>query len=733
MSPSLDTSNDTQATPATSLIAVAGNPNCGKTTIFNALTGLRHKVGNYAGVTVEKREGILRKNRNIRLLDLPGTYSLSARSPDEEIVREVLLGHVADTRRPDAVLVVVDAANLERNLYLAVQIIELGLPVVIACNMMDQLERTGQQLDTKTLSIALDVPMIPTVAHEKQGIEQLRSTLISTIAERDAGIGRRRWTLDDASEKGIADIVSAMTETDYVDPAAADGAALILVGEGTMSATPLPHPVVDALEASRKRLNFKHNDGVSLEITRNRYAWIHGIVEGCLSQIRPAGTNLTDRLDRVLTHRFWGMLTFAAVMAALFFSIFSLAEPLIELIEDGIAWMQSWLESVMSAGVLRDLLTDGVLAGVGNVVVFFPQICILFLFLAILEDSGYMARAAFLMNRYMTRFGLCGKSFIPLLSCHACAIPGIMATRTIENPKARLITILVAPLMSCSARLPVYTVLIAACLPGSSWIKASTLASLYVLGIATAMAMATLLRKTLFTEPAPAFILELPPYRTPRMISALRVTWDRSAIFLKRAGTIIAVLTIIFWVLTQFPSNPQRADVYGAQRTTLHNEAPPDLAEQLQALHQAEAADNLVHSYAGQLGHLIEPVIKPLGYDWRIGVGVIASFAAREVFIGTMGVVFSVGEADETSTPLRDQLRTATWPDGSKLFTPIVAVSLLVFYALACQCFGTIAVVRRETNSWRWPVFMVAYMTVLAYVGALVVYQVGSALGIGTV
>ena len=729
MAPSPDTSNETQPTR---VVAVAGNPNCGKTTIFNGLTGLRHTVANYAGVTVEKREGVLRDNRNIRLLDLPGTYSLSARSPDEEIVREVLLGHVADTSRPDVVLVVVDAANLERNLYLAVQIIESGLPVVIICNMMDQLERTGQQLDTDALSAALEVPVIPTVAHEKQGIDLLCSTLISTVAECDARTGRRQWTLDAASEKEIARIANAMTETRYVDPAAADGTALILVAEGIKSTHRLPQPVADALDASGEQLNFNHEDGVSLDITRARYAWIHGIIETCVSQVRPTGTSLTDRLDRVLTHRFWGMLTFAAVITALFVSIFSLADPLIGLIEGGIAWTQGWLGTVISAGALRGLLTDGVLAGIGNVIVFFPQICILFLFLAILEDSGYMARAAFLMNRHMSRFGLCGKSFIPLLSCHACAIPGIMATRTIENPKDRLVTILVAPLMSCSARLPVYTMLIAACLPGGFWIKALTLASLYLLGIAAALVVAMVLKRMLFKEPTPTFILELPPYRMPRPSSVLRVMWDRSALFLKRAGTIIAMLTILFYVLTQYPASQERTDAYAAQRVALDNAAPADLAERLEALGQAEAAENLHRSYAGQLGHLIEPVIKPLGYDWRIGIGVVSSFAAREVFVSTMGVVFSVGEADEKSTPLRDQLRTATWPDGSKLFTPVVAISLLVFYVLACQCISTIAIVRRETNSWRWPIFMVVYMTVLAYVGALVVYQIGSALNLGT-
>ena len=380
----------------------------------------------------------------------------------------------------------------------------------------------------------------------------------------------------------------------------------------------------------------------------------------------------------------------------------------------------------MPAGILRDLLTDGIIAGVGNVLVFFPQICILFLFIALLEDSGYMARAAFLMNRIMSRVGLHGKSFIPLLSSHACAVPGIMATRTIENPRDRLVTILVAPLMGCSARMPVYTLLIAACLPGSAWVKAVALLTLYGLGVATALCMAWTFKRTLLRGPAPAFVIELPPYRWPQVGNVLSVMWDRSKLFLTQAGTIILAMTVVLWALMNFPRDAQRAGWYDAQKAAA--QASP---EQVQQLEQQEAAERLEYSVVGRLGRFIEPAIRPLGYDWKIGVSIVSSVAAREVFVSTMGVIYSVGESDEGSQSLRSELARATWPDGRRVFTPLVAVGLMIFYVLACQCVSTLAVVRRETASWRWPVFMFAYMSALAYVAALLVYQVGSALHVG--
>ncbi len=722
----------------TALVAVAGNPNCGKTTVFNALTGLRHKVGNYAGVTVEKKLGALTGMPEIGLLDLPGTYSLSAQSPDEQIARDVLLGRVSDTPRPDAVLVVIDANNLERNLFLATQILELGLPAVIACNMMDVVRQAGHELDVAALSEALGVPVIPMVANRGEGMAELKQALIDASRQNQRIQRQRDWRLPEAMEEDVRLLSATLISSNFATESAADGAALLLLNEGEVpSSNHLPEPVRAHLRETFGRYAESKAYDISLEITSARYAWLGELVDECLRRGDDTKGTISDRLDRILTHKILGLLLFTAMMAVVFLGIFVLADPLMGLIETGVEWTQGLVVDAMGEGALRSLITDGIIAGVGNVIVFFPQICILFLAIALLEDTGYMARAAFLMDRLMSRVGLHGKSFIPLLSSHACAIPGIMATRTIENPKDRLATILVAPLMSCSARLPVYIVLITACLPGSSLIKMVTLLSMYTLGIVSALAMATLFKKTLLKGPTPAFIMELPPYRLPRVGAVLRVMWDRSKIFLTRAGTVILALTIVIWAMMSYPKDPAIAQKFESQRAEVNASFEADemdeatRAERLEQIDNQQASEELGHSVAGRLGQMLEPAIKPLGYDWKIGIGIVGSFAAREVFVSTMGIVYSVGEADEASVPLREQIRASTWEDGSPVFTPLAAVSLMVFYVLACQCASTIAVVRRETNSWRWPIFMFVYMTVLAYVAALVVYQGGSALGIG--
>lgn len=716
----------------THLVAVLGNPNCGKTTIFNALTGLRQKVGNYPGVTVEKREGVLTSDNSVRLLDLPGTYSLSARSVDEQIARDALLGRLPDTPRPDAVLVVIDATNLERNLYLATQVLELGLPTAIACNVMDLLESEGHKLDLEKLSEALGVPIVPTVALRGEGLDQLRNLVIAVCRENRMPPARS-WRMADAVEAEVAQVAGVMRDSGFATPSAADGAAVLYLSDGELARNDsVPPDVRSAVEASLHRLAAQPDLDLAVESTVGRYGWLGPIVDECLKRAETKGDSVSDRLDRILTHKVFGMAAFAGMMALLFYSIFQLATPLMDGIDAGKTWLGAYVGARMSAGPLRDLVLNGIIEGVGNVVIFFPQICILFLFIGLLEDTGYMARAAFLMDRIMSRVGLHGKSFIPLLSSHACAIPGIMATRVIESPKDRLATILVAPLMSCSARLPVYTVLIAACLPGSAMLKAAVLLCMYGLGIVSALTMATIFKKTLLAGPTPAFIMELPPYRLPRVGAVLRVMWDRSKLFLSRAGTVILAITIVLWALMHFPRDAALQSGYAAQREAIVAANPPDAESQLAQVDAAEGAAALEYSLAGRLGRVIEPVLRPLGYDWKIGIGIISSFAAREVFVSTMGIIYSVGEAEDDTSSLQDQLRAARWPDGRRVFTPLVAVGLMVFYVLACQCASTIAIVRRETNSWRWPLFMFGYMTALAYAGALLVYQVGSALGWGT-
>lgn len=723
-------------------IAVAGNPNSGKTTVFNNLTGLRAKVGNYPGVTVEKREGFLRGTPH-SLLDLPGTYSLSARSPDEELARDVLLGRVPGTTRPDAVLLVIDASNLERNLYLASQVLEFGMPVVIACNMMDAAAARGQFIDCAALSRELGVPVIGTVAATGEGLEAVREALLR--ARSLPPPPPRSWKLPEPMEEAARDAAAVMEASGVVPARSVRGGAVLwlmdyLAGDAASRRsaerflTRLQPEHAKALRGAADRLLEAMADSAAAAVEA-RYEWISGVAARVVRQgtprdrhdfgptsAREPSETLTDRIDRILTHRVLGLAIFAGVMFLLFLSIFSWAEPLMGLIEVGQGALAGFVSNRMTEGPLRSLLTDGVIAGVGAVVIFFPQICILFFCLALLEDSGYMARAAFLMDRLMSRVGLHGKSFIPLLSSYACAIPGIMATRTIEDRRDRFTTILIAPLMSCSARLPVYIILIAAVFGDRTWLKAGVMFGLYALGTITAMLLALLFKKTLFAGPRPAFILELPSYHVPRVGALLRSMWDRSKLFLTNAGTVIFCVSVIVWALSYFPRYAE-------------SELPPDARARIAAAspdgrerEQVLAAEQLKASYIGQLGHLIEPAIAPLGYDWRLGIGLLSSFLAREVFVSVMGITFAVGESDESSVDLRRQLQTAAWPDGRLVLTAPAGLGLMVFYVFACQCISTLAVVKKETQSWRWPIFMFAYMSVLAYAAALGVFQIGSRL-----
>ncbi len=657
-------------------IAIAGNPNSGKSTLFNALTGLRQHVANYPGVTVEKREGVL-AGSDIVLLDLPGCYSLTVRSPDEAIARGVLLGEIEGTARPNAVVVVVDASNLERNLYLATQVMNLGIPLMVACNMMDVAEHRGLRVDCGALSKMLGVPVIPTIATRKESLGALKRAL-AEVNGREPATG---------SQHGFEG-----------RPAAASGTASAVVA------------------------------GADIEA---RYARIKQIVEAAVRQADShegagrARRDLTERLDAYLTHRVFGLVFFTAVMLALFLSIFSLADPLMGAIESAMVFVAGSLGSVLSEGALKSLLCDGVIGGVGAVLVFFPQICLLFLFIAILEDSGYMARAAFMSDRLMRAFGLSGKSFLPLFSCYACAVPGIMATRTIENRRERLVTILVAPLMSCSARLPVYIIIIAAVFGERTWLKAGVMFGMYALGTITAMCLAWLFKRTATKGISLPLLMEMPPYHLPRPWPVIRTMWDRSKSFLTGAGTTIFLVCLAVWALSYYPRTaPATFPAEVQERIAQIHETNVDQREQV------IAAEQLRQSYIGRMGRAIEPAIAPLGFDWRIGIGILTSFLAREVFVGTMGITFAVGEADQESVALREQLAGATWPDGRTLLTPLTGIGLMVFYVLACQCVSTLAVVRKETSSRRWPAFMFAYMSVLAYLASLAVYQIGTRLGL---
>jgi ferrous iron transport protein B len=735
--------SDSRRSPA--YVVLTGNPNSGKTTVFNALTGLRARVGNYAGVTVERKEGRFQGEPGdppLRVLDLPGAYSLSPQSLDEQIARDILFGRLPEVPSPALVIVVVDASNLERNLYFASQVIELGYPTIIALNMVDVAEINGLSIDAAKLSAALGVPVVPVVASAGTGIKDLQRRIVKLAREN-----RRRAVPPSFCELPPAFKTEIETVTQLLDGPAGQRAtspqaeALLILSDEKFLAGSDGHyspEINQAILAGRRRLERAGVDWRSAAI-ESRYARINAIHEAVTTEAAGQPEPFSDKLDRIVTHKFWGMLIFVGIMALMFFSIFSLAQLPMNLLQGLFRVAGDFTGRHIPAGDLQELLVKGVVQGVGAVVVFLPQICLLFLFIGLLEDTGYMARAAFLMDRLMSKVGLHGKSFIPMLSSFACAIPGIMATRTIETPKDRLVTILVAPLMSCSARLPVYTLLIAACIPGRLVTQSLTMLSMYLLGIVVALGMAWLFKKTLLRGDTPMLVMELPPYKRPLLKIVLRHMWDRSRLFLRRAGTVILGINILLWFMASYPRHAAVEQQFAAQRAAWRQQSSSqthaNAGEQLKTLEQidtAQAGERLRGSFAGQAGRLLQPIIAPLGFDWKIGIGIVSSFAAREVFVSTMSIVYNVAGGSDEDTHTKDLaqvLRQQKRPDGTPVYTTLTAITLMVFYVLALQCVSTVAVVRRETNSWKWPLFQWAYMGGLAWVFAFATYQGGRLLG----
>ncbi len=730
------------AGPRVPRVLVAGNPNAGKTTIFNALTGARARVGNYPGVTVSRasRRITLPSGVSTELVDLPGTYSLSTHSPDEQVAVDEILGRRGDP--PDVVVVVVDAGAIERGLYLALQVVETGVPTVVALNMVDEAAAAGMEIDAGRLGEWLGARVVPTVAPAGQGLDALRAAIGDTI-----GLAPRsdsaRIGLPATVESAVTDVEQALGSTRLSrTPAARRSWAIwsLLSHESDEDDVEgLERPVREAVDAARRRAGA---DGVDLyeALITARYRWIEAVVADVRQGAASVRHTWTDRIDGILTHKLYGMAAFAAVMALLFEALFSWSEPFIGAIESAVGWLQSGVAALLPSGALADLMVDGVIAGVGNVVVFVPQIAMLSFFIAVLEDAGYLARVAFVIDRLMGRIGLHGKAFVPMLSGFACAIPGIMATRTIEGRRDRLITMLTLPMISCSARLPVFVLVTAVVFAGDARVfglfsaGAIVLLAMYSLSVSATLGAAAVLRRTVLRGPRLPLVLELPPYRMPVWRDTLLVTWRRVRKFLIDAGTIILTMTIILWALLSYPRSGAITERYETLRTTAAASIadPGAQGEEIARLDGLEAGERLRYSVAGRVGQLIEPAIEPLGYDWRVGVGILGAFAAREVFVSTLGIVFGIAEADEESPSLRASLQNATWPDGSPLMTPLAGVSLMVFFVLACQCMSTIGVVRRESGTWRWPIFMFVYMSVLAYGASLMVYQAGTLLGWGT-
>ncbi len=698
-------------------IALVGNPNTGKTTLFNALTGLRQRVGNFAGVTVERVEGQFTTTSGVRVscLDLPGSYSLSASSPDEQIALEVLLGRAPDGWRPDVVVVVADAAHLSRNLFLVSQVLEVGVPVVLALNQMDVAEAQRIEIDVPELAHALGIPVVPLVAKRGQGIDTLGRACETAMT---LPLPVRQFVLPHAVDEALAPVVDRL-ERGGLSPSAARLEALRLMS--VTHAEPHLAQMDGVDEARRHAATTLAQIGIAparLEADA-RYRWIDTVIARAVRSHTPSGRSLSDRIDAVVLHRIAGPVLFLVLMGVVFQSIFSWAAPLQDGIESAIAALGTFVGTWIPEGDLQSLVVDGVFGGVGSVLVFLPQIAILFLVISILEDSGYMARAAFLMDRIMRPVGLHGRSFIPMLSGYACAVPGIMATRVIEHRQDRLATMMVIPLMSCSARLPVYTLLIGSFVPAISLplgfgLQGITLLGMYLLGTVTALGVAAVFKRTLLKGPVRPMILELPPYRRPSVRTLAVTVWQRALLFVRRAGTVILSLSIVLWALATYP------------RTAVD----PSLPERERQEQQLEG------SALGHIGKLIEPVVRPLGYDWKIGVSIAASFAAREVFVSTMGTIYGVGGGEEDADALGARLRAERDPvTGAPVYTPLVAIGLMVFYVYALMCMSTTAITVREAGGgrigWQWAAIQFGYMLVLAYVAAWLVYAGGRALGFG--
>jgi ferrous iron transport protein B len=711
-------------------VALAGNPNTGKTSLFNRVTGANARVGNYPGVTVERQSGFWRLPRgSVELIDVPGAYSLAARSAEEQVAVRAIFGLDGEAR-PSVVVVVVDATQVLRNLYLVGQLLEARVPVVVALNLADEARARGVMPDASRLAAALGVPVVPVSAHTGEGMAALADAVDTVLHAPDRGRAAVGWRYPPALE---ADVTALAARVARGEPAEARALALwaLLSVDEEDELRDVPAEVRAEVTAVRQAALAAGRD-VEMEIVGSRWAWLDALD---LRTPAPAGPSWTDRVDRWLLHPLWGGAAFLIAMAMLFQGLFTWSDPLIALVEAAFGWLGETARGTLPPGLVADFVVDGVLNGFGAVLVFLPQILLLFLLLGFLEDSGYMARVAFLVDRAMKAVGLHGRAFVPMLSGYACAVPAIMATRTLERRRDRLLTMMVVPLMSCSARLPVYTLLIASLFPADGRIagivpvQGAAMVGMYLFSTGMALVAAGVLGRTVLRGPKVPLLLELPPYRMPRLATVLRGMALRARMFVTEAGTVILGCTVVLWALLTFPREVPLSVDYDAARATACAQAAP-CGDSVATLDAREASERMAGSWGGRLGHAIEPVLAPLGFDWKIGVGLVGAFAAREVFVSTMGVVMGVGsEVDAGSAPLRERLRAEVRPDGTPRYTPLVGVSLMVFFALSAQCMSTLAVVRRESGGWRWPAFLFAYMTVLAWMSSFAVYQLGRLLG----
>ena len=692
-------------------VALIGNPNTGKTSVFNALTGLKQKVGNYPGVTVDKKEGICKLSRGVKayILDLPGTYSLNASSVDENVVIELLLNK-NDKDFPDVAVVVTDVENLKRNLLLFTQIKDLKIPSILVINMSDVMSRKGISLDIPALEAQLQTKIALVSTRKNKGIELLKSLI--------------------EDYKSLA--ITACIDTSSIDSAYFERLQKAFPNQDVYKLWLVITQDVNFGTVARRTLDVsKFQTKSTTELKRlqqkeaiKRYQFINGVLKVGQVIDRTKAKDLRSKLDRVLTHKVGGYFIFFAILLLIFQAIYDWATVPMDLIDTTFASLAEWIKKILpSGGMLTDLLAEGIVSGIGGVVIFIPQIAFLFLFISILEESGYMSRVVFLMDRIMRRFGISGKSVVPLISGTACAIPAVMATRNIENWKERLITILVIPFTTCAARLPVYLIIIALVIPEGHFLgfnhQALTLMMLYLIGFAMAILSAYVLDRVMKTERKTFFVVEMPNYKFPLLKNVAITVIEKTKTFVLEAGKIILAISIILWVMASFGPGEK----FNNAEAIVSQESPDILEVDLQ---DKIAAYRLEHSYIGIVGKTIEPLIKPLGYDWKIGIGLVASFAAREVFVGTLATIYSVGSASENEgiDTIKTKMSNERYSDGSKVFTFASGVSLLLFYAFAMQCMSTLAIVKRETKSWKWPIIQLFSMSIIAYLFALVVFQI---------
>ncbi|MBX3119174.1 MAG: ferrous iron transport protein B [Fimbriimonadaceae bacterium] len=709
------------------LVAIAGNPNAGKTTLFNALTGSHQKVGNYPGVTVESVTGTLRLDgKEIAAVDVPGLYSIDAVSEDELVAVDVLKGTIPGSRRPDLIVYVMDAGNLERNLFFFSQLAEADFPIVVALTMTDLIEQSGGTVDVQKLSNLLGVDVIPVVAHKKKGMRELFEAIERNIAEPRHANCEIGFPIQLETKVAALKERLARSGLDYGKFEIRQ--ALLGNNPGLFEDLAELQELEEAVHHAKDELATENLNQPTLDLT-SRYNWAAMVKLAVISdEGHKPMRSLTDRIDNILTHRVFGVMVFIGVMYLVFQSIYTLAGPLMTVIEDVIGGLSDLVAGWVTGAPdwVQSLIVKGLIGGVGAMLVFLPQILILFLFISILEGTGYLARAAFLMDRLLGWCGLSGRAFIPLLSSFACAIPGIMAARVMPDQKSRLATILVAPLMSCSARLPVYLLLIGAFIEpkyGPAW-AGFTLFAMHFLGLIVAVPIVWLLNRGVIKGKRLPFVLELPPYQWPKWRDVWLAIYFRGKLFVTTAGTIIVALSIVIWATLYFPRSEDTAARFEAAYVTAY----PDATES-EISHHVEGK-LMEQSLLGRFGKTIEPAFAPAGFDWRLSTAILSAFPAREVVVSSMGIIFNLGEEqDETSTDLRDAIQKATWPDGRPLVTLWSTISLMVFFALCCQCMATLATVKRETNSWKWPLFMFVYMSGLAYIFSVAIYQFGLWIG----